>query len=64
LRTLFNPFRRRSGNGGGYYFSGTGLGLTICRKLVQAMGGELHLETQLGFGTRFFFELEVPPARS
>jgi signal transduction histidine kinase len=63
LRTLFHPFRRRSGNGGGYYFSGTGLGLTICRKLVQAMGGELHLETQLGFGTRFFFELDVPPAR-
>ena len=63
LRTLFNPFRRRSGNGGGYYFSGTGLGLTICRKLVQAMGGELHVETQLGFGTRFFFELDVPPAR-
>lgn len=63
LRTLFHPFRRRAGNGGGYYFSGTGLGLTICRKLVQAMGGELHLETQPGFGTRFFFELDVPAAR-
>jgi signal transduction histidine kinase len=61
LRTLFHPFRRRSGPRAGYYFSGTGLGLTICRKLVHAMGGELQLETTPGFGTRFFFEVELPP---
>jgi len=61
LRTLFHPFRRRSGPRNGYYFSGTGLGLTICRKLVQAMGGELQLETTPGLGTRFFFEIEMRP---
>ena len=61
LRTLFHPFRRRSGPRAGYYFSGTGLGLTICRKLVQAMGGELMLETAPGSGTRFFFEIDLPP---
>jgi signal transduction histidine kinase len=68
--------RRREGDGdgegGGDYdgrsrklFSNTGLGLTICRKLAAAMGSELRVETQLGRGTRFFFELELPicPAR-
>jgi signal transduction histidine kinase len=64
LRTLFHPFRRRQGYGGGYYFSGTGLGLTICKKLVQAMGGELQLETETGVGTRFFFEIDAPPSGS
>ena len=64
LRTLFHPFRRRQGYGSGYYFSGTGLGLTICKKLVQAMGGELQLETESGVGTRFFFEIDAPPSRS
>jgi signal transduction histidine kinase len=61
LRTLFHPFRRRSGPRAGYYFSGTGLGLTICRKLVAAMGGELKVETSRGLGTRFYFEIVLPP---
>jgi signal transduction histidine kinase len=61
LRTLFHPFRRRSGPRTGYYFSGTGLGLTICRKLVAAMGGELKVETSRGLGTRFYFEIVLPP---
>jgi signal transduction histidine kinase len=61
LRTLFHPFRRRSGPRSGYYFSGTGLGLTICRKLVRAMGGELQVETSRGLGTRFFFDVVLPP---
>lgn len=60
LATLFYPFRRRSGPGSGYHFSGTGLGLTICRKLVHSLGGELHLESAAGWGTRFFFEIELP----
>ncbi len=63
LKTLFSTFRRRTGSGRGYHFSGTGLGLTICRKLVHAMGSELQLETRAGWGTRFFFEVEIPPHR-
>jgi signal transduction histidine kinase len=30
------------------------------RKLVTAMGGELHVETAQGRGTRFFFALDLP----
>jgi len=61
LATLFQPFRRAAGRRG-YCFSGTGLGLAICRKLVRAMGSELRFETRAQWGTRFFFELELPPA--
>lgn len=62
MKTLYEPIRRRSGGRPGYQITGTGLGLSICRKLVAAMGGELRLETRPDWGTRFFFELELPPA--
>jgi signal transduction histidine kinase len=61
LSTLYRPIRRRSGGRSGYQIAGTGLGLSICRKLVNAMGGELQLETRPNWGTRFFFELDLPP---
>jgi signal transduction histidine kinase len=41
---------------------GTGLGLTIARKLVELHDGRLWLESQLGTGSRFFFTLPVTPA--
>jgi signal transduction histidine kinase len=61
LPTLFDAFRRRV-KPGQYTFSSAGLGLSICRKLVTRMGGEMHVETAPGYGTRFFFELELPVA--
>jgi signal transduction histidine kinase len=64
MPTLFDPVRRVAPSEydarGRQLFSNTGLGLAICRKLAQAMGSELRVETQLGRGTRFFFELELP----
>jgi two-component sensor histidine kinase len=41
-------------------FSGTGLGLALCRKLVEAMGSELRYESGSDWGTRFYFELKLP----
>jgi signal transduction histidine kinase len=61
LPTLFDAFRRRV-KPGQYAFSSAGLGLSICRKLVMRMGGEMNVETAPGYGTRFYFELELPVA--
>lgn len=59
MDSLYEPFRR-SRDGKKYGFSGAGLGLAISRKLVTAMGSELQVETRPGWGTRFYFELDMP----
>jgi len=61
LSSLFHPFRR-SAKAGRYLFSGTGLGLALTRRLVRAMGSELCLESRPGWGTQFWFDLELPAA--
>ena len=43
-------------------FSSAGLGLGLCRKFVAAMGGELAVTTHPQGGTKFSFEIELPPA--
>jgi signal transduction histidine kinase len=63
MAMLFEPFRRRMKDRD-YAFSGSGLGLSICRKLVEAMEGDLSVETTGGIGTRFFFTLNLPLAAS
>jgi len=62
IANLFRPFRRTQARGrrGGYHFSGTGLGLAMCRKLLEAMGAELKYETRPDWGTRFYFKVELP----
>ncbi|MBL0179974.1 MAG: HAMP domain-containing histidine kinase [Gemmatimonadetes bacterium] len=61
MATLFEPFRRRQ-QPGDYAFSGSGLGLSICRKLVEAMGSTLEVSAVAGEGTCFQFTLQLPEA--
>ncbi len=59
VENLFQPLRRAVGRSRPS-FSQTGLGLMMCRKLTAAMGAELKVETRVGWGTRFSFELSLP----
>ncbi|MDP3803200.1 ATP-binding protein [Brevundimonas sp.] len=43
-------------------FGGTGLGLAISRELAELMGGSLDCDSQPGVGSRFWFEIPLPPA--
>lgn len=55
---LFAPFTQAD-NSTTRQYGGTGLGLTICKELVEAMGGHIQLESHAGFGSRFWFTLEL-----
>lgn len=63
LVSLYQPFRRTTARAdrSGFVFSGTGLGLAMCRKLLSGLSSELRYETKPDVGTRFYFELELPP---
>mgnify|MGYP000964198382 CR=1 FL=1 len=63
LETIFNPFEQVD-EGNTRKFGGTGLGLAISAKLVEAMGGTLKVDSKLGQGSTFDFEvpLRVDPA--
>jgi signal transduction histidine kinase len=56
---IFEPFHQTSLDEGGYS-EGTGIGLTIARKLARQMGGDITVDSEPGAGATFF--LRLPPA--
>ncbi len=57
--TIFQLFRRLHTR---EEFEGTGAGLTICNKIVQAHGGRIWVESALGQGSTFFIRLRSGPS--
>jgi PAS domain S-box-containing protein len=53
---LFTPFERLGADGS--EIEGTGLGLVLSQRLVEAMGGTLTVESEPGAGSTFWFDLE------
>jgi signal transduction histidine kinase len=53
---IFEPFQRLHGPDD---YEGSGIGLAICRKIVQRHGGQVGVETHPGNGSVFWFTLPV-----
>ncbi len=58
IKTIFESFTQAN-NSIKYKFGGTGLGTTISKNLISFMGGNLKVESQLGVGSKFWFELAL-----
>jgi signal transduction histidine kinase len=61
-KIIFEPFRQVDGSSTRRH-GGTGLGLTISRRLIAGMGGRIELESELGKGSVFRVFLPLLPPR-
>ncbi|MDD2586106.1 MAG: ATP-binding protein [Syntrophomonadaceae bacterium] len=58
LDKIFEPFTQADSSTS-RQFGGTGLGLYICKKLIELMDGEIWLESSAGYGTTFYFKIPL-----
>jgi PAS domain S-box-containing protein len=56
LDRIFQPFQRLHGRG---EYEGSGIGLSICRKIIERHGGSLTANSQPGSGSKFIFSLPI-----
>ncbi len=63
IESIFESFIQED-NSVGRKYGGTGLGLTICRQLIELMGGEIVVESEKGKGSSFCFDLQFDLATS
>lgn len=59
LHRIFSPFSQ-AGSDTTRLYGGTGLGLTLCRQLVERMHGQILVDSDVGHGTHFTVTLPLP----
>lgn len=57
MKELFKPFNRLDADSSG--IEGTGIGLTITRRIVELMGGSVDVQSEIGVGSSFWIELPL-----
>ncbi len=62
ISKLFKPFTQADASTTRKY-GGTGLGLIICKKIIEMMGGSIQVNSKMGEGTVFFFTMEFKKSR-
>lgn len=58
-KQMFEPFTQEHGENRSE-FKGTGLGLSIVKRIIEEMGGEIRVESELDIGTKFSWGLTFP----